>query len=384
MEKPIVLSRIGVRVASDSDLFTRAAESDPVAFGELYRRYHDRIHGYCLARVMDPQTAEDAAQEVFLRVLQTDPAGVENPRAWLYGVARHVSADCLRRRIRLAETGPADEGSPAWLRLTAADTADTVMGREAARNIFIALRRLNPRYRTALMLRELHGQTSAEIAEALNTTIGAVDTLVSRARDAFGRTYASVSGLPPACATTVELIYRRIGSGIDDGELQRIKAHVKHCPKCRTEYGRTTDRHGLSALLPFLVPSRAFGSIPQAVLSNPAAVHLVERCSEMDAIQHMMMRVGAIVVTAALAITGVGAAQIPSGNGAASVRAPISAPARAERIVAPILSQPAAFESSAAMPLGGLTLSLTQAPPAESLTTSTTVLSGSGPAAVAP
>lgn len=311
MEEPIVLSRISARVASDAALFVRAAQSDPVAFGEMYRRYHDRIHGYCLARIMDAQAAEDATQEVFLRLLQSDPASVENPRAWLYGVARNVSADCLRRRIRLAETGPAEEDSPVWTRLTAADTAETVMGREAARNIFLALRKLNPRYRTALLLREFHGQTSAEIAEALDTTVGAVDTLVSRARDAFGRTYAAVSGLPPACATTVELIYRRIGSGIDKSELQRLKSHVKTCPKCRAEYRRTVERRGLSALIPFLVPSKAFGSIPQAVMSNPAAVHLVERCSEMNVFQHLAMRIGAVAVAATLAIANVGGAEPP-------------------------------------------------------------------------
>lgn len=344
MEKNLTLSRLGARVGSDADLFVRAAASDPVAFAEIYRRYHKRIHGFCLARVMNPEAAEDATQEVFLQLLQADATTVDNPRAWMYGVARHVSTDALRRRMRLAETDPADEDSPAWAHLTSADSAEKVMGRETARNIFLTLRKLNSRYRTALILRELHGQSSVEIAEALDTTVGAVDTLVSRARDAFGKTYAEVSDLPPACANTVELIYRRLGTGIDDAETQRVDSHVKSCGRCRAELKRATDKRGLSGLLPMLIAPRAIGPIPQALIANPAAAHLLEQCAQMTWLQHATMGAAAAAVAAVVVVSGaeMSSQYVPP----RPVRTPVASPAdpfretarRSVRTIAPAVT----------------------------------------------
>ncbi len=330
MERSLTISRLAARMGSDTDLFARAAASDPVAFAEVYRRYHHRIYGFCLARVMNTQTAEDATQEVFIRLLQADATVVENPRAWLYGVARNVSTDALRRRMRLGEADPADEDSPAWDRLAAADSAEEVMGRETARNIFLALRKLSARYRTALILRELHGQTSAEIAEALETTVGAVDTLVSRARDAFGKTYAGVADLPVACASTVELIYRRLGTGVDSSEQDRIDSHVETCVRCREELKRAGNSRKLPALLPLLVPSRSIGAIPQALMNHPVAAHaLAETCTNLTWLRCLLAGT-AVAVATTVAVTGNIATPPPASPPHAQTAVAASASARAD------------------------------------------------------
>lgn len=61
-------------------------------------------------------------------------------------------------------------------------------------------------------------QSSADIAEALDTTVGNTDVLISRARDAFGDAYADVSELSRPCREAVAAIYREGGSGITPGE----------------------------------------------------------------------------------------------------------------------------------------------------------------------
>ena len=258
MTASLTLGRIGLLRRSDEDVFSRALGGDPVAFSEVYRRYSKRIYGYCLARLMEPEAAADAAQEVFLRFLDADRQGIEQPRAWLFGVARHVTVDAIRKRARTPE--PTDgEVLERAVGASGADTADEALSQDDARNVFVALRRLRPRYREVLILRELHHETSADMADALGTTPGAVDTLVSRARDAFGRAYGEVLGLPTDCADAVAAIYKRKGSGLDAAEEVHLQAHLVACQHCHKESVRASRIDGLSALLPFLVPVKKIG-----------------------------------------------------------------------------------------------------------------------------
>lgn len=255
----LTLSTWAARRRPDEDIFARTLRGDPVAFSEVYRRYQKRIYGYCLARSLDPGTAADATQEVFMRLLRADPGSIDNPRAWLFTVARNVVIDVGRKRARTPEDVAADDDSLAWDRLKAADTADEVLERSDARNVFLALRSLRPRYRTALVMREIHGESAKDMADALETTPGAIDTLVSRARDAFGAAYAAVGDLPSACRASIELIYRSHGSGITAMEKAALQDHLASCDRCRTEAKRADSPRHLAALLPFLIPARQLG-----------------------------------------------------------------------------------------------------------------------------
>jgi RNA polymerase sigma-70 factor (ECF subfamily) len=249
----ITLSAWAARRLQDEDVFDRTVQGDAVAFSELYRRYHKRIYGYCLARSLDPETASDATQEVFIRLLRAEPGSIDSPRAWLFAVARNAIIDVARRRARLRETGEIDEDTPAWEAMAASDAADEVLSRAEGRHAFLALRQMNARYRTALILREVHGQSSKDMAEALGS---------------FGVAYAALAGLPAACRASVELIYRRGGSGITDGERVGLEAHLASCARCRAEAKRAASPRHLSALLPFLVPatSRGAGLLRRAAL----------------------------------------------------------------------------------------------------------------------
>jgi RNA polymerase sigma factor (sigma-70 family) len=255
----LTLSAWSARRLPDENVFDRTLRGDPIAFSEVYRRYQKRIHGYCLARSLDPDTAADATQEVFMKLLRAEPGSIENPRAWLFAVARSVVIDVGRKRKRTPEDPGIEEESLAWDRLKSADTADEVLARSDARNAFLALRTIRPRYRTALIMREIHGQSAKDMAEALETTTGAVDTMVSRARDAFGVAYASVSGLPSTCRANVELIYRDLGTGITAQEREALQVHLDSCERCRAELKRAENPRHLAALLPFLIPARQLG-----------------------------------------------------------------------------------------------------------------------------
>ncbi len=252
MEQLALTARaLRLRRTSDEAILTRTLDGDPAAFVELHRRFRPRVESVCASKTDDTVSAEDAVQETFLRVLRAAPRTVENAEAWLMTVARNVCIDLSRRASRV-ET-PADAESVEFAAgLPAADSATELMRRENARQVFLALRRLPTRYRTAITLREFHGMSSAEIAESMGTTVSAVDPLVSRARDAFGAAYAEVSGFPDACRGYVERIYRATGTGITAAEQAELDLHVKTCARCRAELARTSNPRYAKALMPLI------------------------------------------------------------------------------------------------------------------------------------
>jgi RNA polymerase sigma-70 factor (ECF subfamily) len=301
-----ILGAFAARRSADEGLFDRAIRGDAVAFSEVYRRYEKRVYGFCLARSLDREAAADATQEVFIRLLKAAPGSIDHPRAWLFTVARNVATDAIRRRIRSRETGEADEGAPAWESLAAGDTADEVSTRADARTVFLALRRVNPRYRTALILREIHGQSSADIAEAMGVrSTGAVDTLVSRARDAFGAAYAAVSELSQACRRNVELTYRARGTGITAQESDALHAHLASCERCRREDARADDPKRLSALLPLLVPAggAARSLLGRAVLAGRSLPDISVAQHITELLQTHLHTVGSRIAAGVLAAT---------------------------------------------------------------------------------
>jgi RNA polymerase sigma-70 factor (ECF subfamily) len=340
-----VLGRISARRLGDAGLFEHAARGDAAAFSEVYRRYQKRVYGFCLARTGDPDAAADATQEVFLRLLRTDPGEIENPKAWLFAVARNVAIDSLRKRARLAETGAFEEDSPAWASLAAADTADEVLGRAEGDVVFLALRSLSARQRTALILREIHGQSSKDMAEALDSTPGAIDTLVSRSRDAFGTAYAVASGLPPACRAAVELVYREKGSGITEQERVSLDAHLVSCERCRVEAKKADDPRHLAALLPFLVPARGAGGILQrlALAGHPFSDALVQAGTTVSSQPHvwnLASKLAAGVLVAALVVAPV-AGTVMRGRTGTTVHTQAASPAVASSPPASRPSMPA-------------------------------------------
>ena len=301
-----MLGAFAARRLADESLFSRAISGDAVAFSEVYRRYEKRVYGFCLARSLDREAAADATQEVFIRLLKASPGTIDHPRAWLFAVARNVATDSLRKHMRLRESGAVDEDSPAWEARASADTADEVSARAEARSVFLTLRSMKPRYRTALILREIHSQSSADIAEAMGVrSAGAVDTLVSRARDAFGVAYAAVSELPQTCRRTVELIYRSRGTGISAQESVVLKAHMASCERCRREEARAGDANRLSALLPLLVPAggAAHGLLARAALAGGNVPDVAAAQPITQFLQEHLHTVGSRIVAGVLAAT---------------------------------------------------------------------------------
>jgi RNA polymerase sigma factor (sigma-70 family) len=167
---------------SDAELWQRVRDDDADAFGLLFERHGARIHGHALRRTADPATAEDVTAVVFLEVWRRrHDVDLHQPSAlpWLYGVAGNVIGRWHRSRRRhasaLERLGSLPAPSPALVEIQAAAAAD-------AAAVVDRIRRLPRRERDVLVLSVWEGLTHAEIATALDTTVGTVKSRLSRAR----------------------------------------------------------------------------------------------------------------------------------------------------------------------------------------------------------
>lgn len=176
-EVPAAIPAAGI----DPDLAdVRAAQGDRAAFGALYRRYVERVYGYCFYLLGDHHDAEDATERTFLAALGAiDGFRDEGAtfRSWLFRIAHNELANSLRQRQR-RRTTPL-EAHPE----SAADADPARLFGEAdeARRLREAVARLADDRRQVIVLRFVDGLSSREVGAVLGRSEGAVRVLQHRA-----------------------------------------------------------------------------------------------------------------------------------------------------------------------------------------------------------
>ena len=162
----------------------------------LFERHQSKILGFCVRRLSTREEAEDAVQTVFVNALRALQRGVVpiSEEAWLFKIAENVCRETHRTngRRRLREVSdPEDVADPV--------ARDPVLGSDTARELIAALDTLPDTQRRALLLREWRGLSYKEIATDLRCTVGAVETLIFRARrnmaQALSQTKTRLAGL---------------------------------------------------------------------------------------------------------------------------------------------------------------------------------------------
>lgn len=136
-------------------VFRRFAAGEPAALAQLYDLCAVELYGLALWRCGSRPEAEDAVQEVFVRLVTTtaDLARVRHPRAYLLTMARRAACDLLQRR---------HSGEPLGELVVATDATDPAVVVDAER-ASLHLRALPAAQREAIYLRHFAGLTFAEI-----------------------------------------------------------------------------------------------------------------------------------------------------------------------------------------------------------------------------
>jgi RNA polymerase sigma factor (sigma-70 family) len=168
-----------------------SADAAAEATRELYERFSRQIFAYCLVQLRNREEAEDATQTTFLNAFRGLERGVvpELESAWLYKIAQHV---CLTRqrawsRRRLVES-PQDFDAVHELVGAPVRDVDDIDG------LTDALRELPEQQRRAILLREWQGLTYKEIADEMQLSQAAVETLLFRARRSLAQALEKLRG----------------------------------------------------------------------------------------------------------------------------------------------------------------------------------------------
>jgi RNA polymerase sigma-70 factor (ECF subfamily) len=156
--------------------------ADREAFTALYERHASRIHRFLRDLLGDAVLAADATQETFARVFAKHREMLrdeERAVPWLFGVARNVSLELRKTRMRAGRVLVSGENADAP---SSSSPERDALGREAMRVIDAALAQLSEERRALLLLRMDHGLAYEEIGELMGFSLAKVKVEIHRAR----------------------------------------------------------------------------------------------------------------------------------------------------------------------------------------------------------
>ena len=172
----------------DDALMVLFANGEPAAARVLTARLLPRVLSHASRVVGNRAEAEDIAQEAMVRLwraAKTWVPGGAKPSTWLYRVTANLAIDRLRRSGRsvgMDECAEPEDDRPN------AEEQMVQAGRMAA--LDAALARLPERQRQAVVLRHIEGLSNPEIAEALDISVEAVESLTARGKRALAKELA--------------------------------------------------------------------------------------------------------------------------------------------------------------------------------------------------
>ena len=232
-----------LRIQSDERLVALTRRGNQAAYEALVGRYQARLLAFCRHMLGSREDAEDVLQEVFAAAFNAMIADERalNVRPWLYRIARNRSLNHLRR-VRAIGVDSMD----VHLSENGASAADKVHRREEFRLLVEDVQGLPETQRTALLLREIDALSYDQIAEAMETTIPSVKSLLVRAR-------VSLAESAQARHLTCDEVRDELGE-VAEG-LHRMTApvrrHLRQCDRCAAfrKHLRQTNR-ALAAVFP--------------------------------------------------------------------------------------------------------------------------------------
>ena len=258
-----------IDLAADRELVERWQAGEHDVFDDLYRRYFNRLRSYCRKRVGDRDTAEEIAQEAFVKALQALPklAGERRFYPWVTVIASRL---CVDHHRRLGRVRPVEELDPG---IVDGDHGARLAFLADVDNLDRAMQRLGPRHLEVLELRERSGMSYAAIAEHLDVPQSTVEALLFRARKALRREFMAVSGEGKLAAIPVlGAVLRRISAARD--RLAELMPSL-------SQLGSPIAAGAVAAVLS--AAPMASTAVPAAVPASPARANTTHLASTSEA-----------------------------------------------------------------------------------------------------
>ena len=290
-----------LRLQSDEKLVTLTRRGNQAAYEALVGRYHARILGFTKHMLASKEDAEDVTQEAFsaaYSAMMADQREI-NVKPWLYRIARNRSLNHLRRQSAVGvddfDHHVAHHGRT---------TEDEAHQREDLRQLMSDVRELPESQRTALLLREIDALSYEQIAEAMETTVPSVKSLLVRARG--GLAEAAEARLISCEEARQEMTEAAEGLTKVSAPVRR---HTRDCERC-TGYRAALKQNNkaLALLLPIgpilLIKKLIIAHIGSSVGAGGAAASTASSGMLSGAIGSVAVKTAATVAAAALVTAG--------------------------------------------------------------------------------
>src|SRR6476620_1673213 len=232
-----------LRLQSDERLIALTRRGHHAAFEALCSRYQARLLSFIKHMLGSREDAEDVLQEVFTAAFNAVLADEReiNVRPWLYRIARNRSLNHLRKATAVGvdsmDVHFADHGM---------STGDRVLRRESFRELIADVHQLPETQRSALLLREIDALSYEQIAQAMETTVPSVKSLLVRARISL----AEAAEARKLSCDEVRLELGEVAEGLVNLSPP-ARRHVRECERCRIFKKQLKENnHALAALLP--------------------------------------------------------------------------------------------------------------------------------------
>jgi RNA polymerase sigma factor (sigma-70 family) len=212
------------------------------AFERMYQRHVGDVYRYALAVMRNQADAEDVTQTTFLNAYRAFKRGERPEKAqnWLIAIAHNVCRQRFRQSARRPlEVSFDDDVADRYIQDDSVPTGEDIRR---------ALGHLGFNQRAALVMRELEGRSYAEIAQILELSPSAVETLIFRARRALREQLETSL----TCGEAELAISRQLDGRLNRKEKGALRAHLRQCSECasfaRRQRAQRTALRSLGAM----------------------------------------------------------------------------------------------------------------------------------------
>ena len=200
---------------------TESSSRANAALDDLYRRHVGDVYRYTYAVLGNHADAEDVTQTTFVNALRALERG-ESPRNashWLLAISHNL----CRQRWRQTASRPTVVELVHDVPDESAEDSDVELDA-----LVVALQKIPPSQREALVMRELEGRPYAEIAELLGITTSALETLLFRARRSLAEELENLV----TCQNAELAISKQLDGRLSRKDRRRLDEHVAECEDC--------------------------------------------------------------------------------------------------------------------------------------------------------
>lgn len=171
-------------------LISEVAEGNSASFKKLFEEFKDRVYNTALSYLQNAEEAEEITQDVFVEIFHSSKKfkGESSVSTWIYRIAVNKSLDQLRHRKRkkrfayIASLFSSETGELRFDKPNFEHPGVVLENKENSKTIFKAIQKLPESQQTAFLLSFVEGLPRQEVAEVMNTSLKAVESLLHRAK----------------------------------------------------------------------------------------------------------------------------------------------------------------------------------------------------------